>query len=133
HLRGLRNEAQPPRAGARLYAQEVGLAEPHMPLSRLSQACEAGQEGGLARAVRPEDRGHRAGLKRCAHPGQHLFAAQPHVQVLGDERVHAILRRIESSRAKKNGPPSADMATPSFTSLAAGVRRTRMSAASTST
>src|SRR5262249_42934326 len=94
---------------------------------------KAGEQRGLSCAVRADDRRHLAALERHAHALEHRLAAECDGDVGDGECAHAVVRRKLISRIRKNGPPSTDIATPSFSSAADGMMRTTISAARTMT
>ena len=130
HLQGpgdlgrLGQEADPPGAGGGGQGGQVLPVEERRAGGGRQEAAEPGQEGGLARAVGPDQGGDLARAKGQVEPGEDFPPAALQGQAPGFKHAgHAILRRRDSSRKRKKGPPRQAMATPSRTSAAEGARR----------
>ncbi len=136
HGAALRQVGDQPRPLPRRMARKGPPVEEDPAVPGRQEAREAAHQGGLAGAVGTHDHRQRAALEGQLRAVQDGAAAEDDPEGLRMKPGHAgvsassALRRAITKR--KNGTPRSAVSTPTLTSLCVGIRRTALSAASSS-
>ncbi len=128
--RVLRQVGPPPRQRPAVDAGQRRAVERHLARIGLDQPGQDGEQGRLARPVRPDQGDEPAALQVEGDVVDDRAAVAPDADVGGGEPAHGATFRSRTTSQKKNGAPRSAVRTPRRSSVLVWITRVPMSASS---